>query len=197
MFQILLCHFWLSLKEELVVKLATKREDVFCSCLWRKWTLPNQGVLRKKLRIRVRFVAAERCAETPQWMAEGVTGKRATPGPVHSSSGDSTSRGEIQPPPHSPEPAYAIPDQTTYNYLTEQKVKLSLVYNNRKKYLLHHTAAEVLDLEKLTELGRETNDLLYCFFEPAYLPTKQIFLDEQADHLALIWASQFQQYLPQ
>ncbi len=38
-----------------------------------------------------------------------------------------------------------------------------------------------------------------CFFEPAfnlqYLPTKHIFSDEQANHLAHIWALNFSQYL--
>lgn len=77
---------------------------------------------------------------------------------------------------------------------------LSSVYANQVKYLLHHIAAEVLDLEKLARLGKETKDLVYCFFKPVfnlrYLPTKQIFSDEQADHLALVWAPHFQQYLP-
>ncbi len=75
-------------------------------------------------------------------------------------------------------------------------MQLSFIYSNWAKYLLHHIAAEVLDLDKPARLGKETKDLVYCFFEPAfnlqYLPTKQIFSDEQADHLALVWVSHFE-----
>ncbi len=31
------------------------------------WTLPKQGKFRQKLRLRVRFMAAEPCAETLNW----------------------------------------------------------------------------------------------------------------------------------
>ena len=56
-------------------------------------------------------------------------------------------------------------------------------------------------MEKLEKLSKEMKDLIYCFYEPAFnlqcLPTKQIFSEEQANHLALIWAPKLNQYLPQ
>ncbi len=112
----------------------------------------------------------------------------------------STSSGDLSSS-HSQDKTFDIPiDDVAYNQLMEHKVRLSSIYANQAKYLLHHITAEVLDTEKLVQLGKETKDLIYCFFEPAfnlqYLPTKQIFSNTQADHLALVWAPHFVQYLP-
>ncbi len=133
-----------------------------------------------------------------KWMAEELSGEGATPGTSRLSSSDLSSNGDAEP--HLPQPAWAIPDKWVYNFFTEQEVKLSSICNNHKKYQLHHTAVEVLDLDKLEKLGKEVKDLIYCFYKPAfnlqYLPMKQIFSEEQANHLALIWTPQFKQYLP-
>ncbi len=128
-------------------------------------------------------------------MAEGGTELNTTTDPACSTSKGSSSSSE----PRSPGSPFLLTKPPTTTLLNKTCGCFS-IYNHRGKYLLHHITAEVLDLDKLTKLGKETKDLVYCFFEPAfnllYLPMKQIFSDEQTDHLALVLAPHFKQCLP-
>ncbi len=71
------------------------------------------------------------------------------------SSGDQTS-------PLSQDKSFAIPtDAVAYNQLREHKVRLSSVYSNQTRYLLHHIATEVLDTNKLKILEKKQQKTWY------------------------------------